>query len=66
MIDFVKTFNFPFTGAQKTSVETMLNDFKIGHPMARLWGGDVGSGKTKMAATASYAVVFQLPHQTES
>mgnify|MGYP001558102747 FL=1 len=61
MIDFVKTFNFPFTGAQKTSVETILNDFKTGHPMSRLLEGDVGSGKTAVAATASYAVVSTPP-----
>lgn len=61
MVDFVKTFNFPFTGAQKTSVKTILNDFKTGHPMSRLLEGDVGSGKTAVAATASYAVVSTPP-----
>lgn len=59
--DFIKTFPFPLTNAQNKSIEAVLNDFKTGHPMSRLLEGDVGSGKTAVAAAASFAVVSTLP-----
>lgn len=59
--EFVKTFPFPLTGAQNKSVEAILNDFKTGHPMSRLLEGDVGSGKTAVAATASFAAISTPP-----
>jgi len=59
--EFTKTFPFPLTGAQNKSIEAILNDLKIGHPMSRLLEGDVGSGKTAVAAIASLAVVTTLP-----
>jgi ATP-dependent DNA helicase RecG len=55
--DFIKTFPFPLTGAQQRSIEAILKDFKTGHPMSRLLEGDVGSGKTAVAATASFAAI---------
>lgn len=57
MSKFVESFSFEITQAQKQAVETILTDFKKGHPMSRLLEGDVGSGKTAVAATATYAVV---------
>ena len=59
--DFIKTFPFPLTGAQSKSINTTLDDFKTGHPMSRLLEGDVGSGKTAVAATTSFAVVTTPP-----
>lgn len=59
--DFIKTFPFPLTNAQNKSIEAVLNDFKAGHPMSRLLEGDVGSGKTAVAATASFAAVSTPP-----
>jgi ATP-dependent DNA helicase RecG len=61
MQDFIKTFPFPLTNAQNKSIEAILNDIKTGHPMSRLLEGDVGSGKTAVAATASFAVVSTPP-----
>ncbi|MEK7117027.1 MAG: ATP-dependent DNA helicase RecG [Patescibacteria group bacterium] len=61
MKEFIKTFPFPLTRAQNKSIEAILNDFKTGHPMSRLLEGDVGSGKTAVAATASFAVVSTPP-----
>lgn len=58
---FIKNFPFPLTGAQERSIETILKDFKQGHPMSRLLEGDVGSGKTAVAATASFAAVSTSP-----
>lgn len=59
--DFIKTFPFPLTSAQKKSIGSILDDFKTGHPMSRLLEGDVGSGKTAVAATTSFATVTTTP-----
>ncbi len=43
---------FPLTGAQKKVVGDIRSDLSSGHPMDRLIQGDVGSGKTVVAALA--------------
>lgn len=65
IIEFTSNFPFPMTGAQKRSIDTILGDFKRGMPMSRLLEGDVGSGKTAVAATASYAVISTPPPKRE-
>jgi len=59
--NFVSKFPFEPTDAQKKSIETILADFKRGSPMARLLEGDVGSGKTAVAAATAYAVAAARP-----
>jgi ATP-dependent DNA helicase RecG len=45
-------FPFPLTGAQRRSIEDIRGDLAKPVPMNRLLQGDVGSGKTAVAATA--------------
>lgn len=63
--EFTDTFPFSLTGAQKKSIDAVLLDMKAGHPMSRLLEGDVGSGKTAVAATASFAAISTLPPKRE-
>ena len=58
---FVKTFPFKATEAQNKAIEQIMTDFKSGHAMARLLEGDVGSGKTAVAATTAYSIVTSKP-----
>ncbi|MHB1330828.1 MAG: ATP-dependent DNA helicase RecG [Minisyncoccota bacterium] len=58
---FLERFPFQATNAQKRAVTHALLDFRKGHPMSRLLEGDVGSGKTAVAATLAYAVVTSRP-----
>lgn len=59
--DFTSRFPFSPTNAQKNTIKTILNDLKNDKPMSRLIEGDVGSGKTFVAATIAYAVIKNHP-----
>ena len=59
--EFVKRFPFQPTNSQQKSIETILSDMTRNFPMSRLLEGDVGSGKTAIAATAAYITVNQRP-----
>lgn len=63
--EFVTGFPFPLTGAQNRCLESVLSDLKAGFPMSRLIEGDVGSGKTALAATASFTVATTVPPNNE-
>lgn len=58
---FAKRFPFSPTNAQQKAINAILNDFKKGEPMSRLLEGDVGSGKTYVAAAACYAAITTQP-----
>ncbi len=59
---FIENFGFPLTGAQEKAIKTIIQDFESGKPMSRLLEGDVGSGKTAVAATAAYIVATSRPN----
>ncbi|KKU58446.1 MAG: ATP-dependent DNA helicase RecG [Parcubacteria group bacterium GW2011_GWA2_47_12] len=58
---FTERFPFSLTSAQCRAIEAISADFQKGTPMARLLEGDVGSGKTAVAAATAYAVVSSRP-----
>lgn len=59
--EFLERFPFEATNSQNKSIQTILEDMGKSFPMSRLLEGDVGSGKTAVAATASYVAVKQRP-----
>lgn len=55
--EFLGRFPFKMTDAQNRAIKNIFSDFEKEHPMSRLLEGDVGSGKTAVAAATSYAVI---------
>ncbi|MCW9012255.1 MAG: ATP-dependent DNA helicase RecG [Gammaproteobacteria bacterium] len=54
---FIKSLPFDLTAAQQKVNQTVLDDLEQASPMMRLVQGDVGSGKTVVAATACLKAV---------
>ncbi|MCA9352774.1 ATP-dependent DNA helicase RecG [Patescibacteria group bacterium] len=59
--DFINSFPFEPTVAQSSAIESILEDITSSRPMTRLVEGDVGSGKTFIAAVAAYATIQNRP-----
>ena len=60
---FIDTLPFKLTSSQTRSIDEILKDLEKSSPMNRLLEGDVGSGKTVVAAVAAF-VAFVNGHQT--
>ncbi len=54
---FIQAVPFALTGAQNRAISEITEDLQRGAPMNRLVQGDVGSGKTMVAAAAAYLAV---------
>ncbi len=68
--EFTNSLPFSMTKSQEKAIEEIMTDLKKTHPMNRLLEGDVGSGKTVIAASAAFAAfingyqsVFMAPTQ---
>ncbi len=55
--NFLAALPFQLTGAQQRAMNDILGDIQRTQPMSRLLQGDVGSGKTVVAAAAMLAAV---------
>ena len=60
--NFWKHLGFTPTGAQKNAIHTIVGDISKAVPMLRLVEGDVGSGKTAVAAGVCYALAEVALH----
>ncbi len=57
LTSFYNALPFALTGAQRRAIGELVEDMGRGMPMNRLIQGDVGSGKTMVAAAAAYLAV---------
>lgn len=55
--EFYSLLSFAPTNAQKRAVKESVADMMSGYPMSRLIQGDVGSGKTAVAAALCYSAI---------
>lgn len=59
--EFISRFPFSLTIAQKKAIAEISKDFNKNYAMSRLLEGDVGSGKTAVAATSAFLVATSRP-----
>ena len=57
MDEYYLALPYELTGAQKRAIDDILADMAGERPMSRLIQGDVGSGKTAVAAAAAFAAI---------
>ena len=57
LTEFYEALPFKLTGAQERAIREITDNFRSGSIMNRLVQGDVGSGKTMVAAAAAYLII---------
>lgn len=62
--ELVDRLPFTLTNAQKKSLKQVIEDVHKDRPMLRLLQGDVGSGKTIVAAIAAYYIMKEMGGQS--
>ena len=63
--EYIAALPYSPTQAQEKAIKDILADFTKSYPMSRLLEGDVGSGKTTVAAATMYAIARgTLPDKT--
>jgi len=63
---FIDSFPFTPTDAQSSAIESILKDMTSERPMTRLLEGDVGSGKTFVAAVSAHAAIQNRPKKKKA
>lgn len=58
--EIIDRLPFTLTNAQKKALKQVIDDLHLDRPMLRLLQGDVGSGKTIVAAIAAYYVMKEI------
>lgn len=61
--EFISRFPFTPTTAQSDALESIINDMCSTEPMTRLLEGDVGSGKTFVAAVTAHSIIQNKPRK---
>ncbi len=59
--EFIRRFPFQATDAQRRAIGVIVDDMRRDHAMSRLLEGDVGSGKTAVAAATAYGIITSKP-----
>ena len=54
---FINSFPFSLTKSQQKAIDGIVEDIERGIPMSRFLEGDVGSGKTAVAAVVSFLIL---------